>query len=327
MLVLKTYILTAEHIKTTNVRLDSSIIKKLSLDLGFDDCGISCANVFSGYYDFFEKWLADNNYAGMSYLKRYQELRKDPQFLLENAKSVISVILNYYSDEHLVNKDFSISKYAYGTDYHKVLKEKLSLLLQKIKSLDPEINGRFFVDTAPVFERYFAERSGLGVIGKNNCLIHKKFGSWIFIGEIILDVELKYDNPVTDDFICENCNICIESCPTGALSDKNLDANKCISYHTIENKGQIPDNIKKYITTQVFGCDICQSVCPCNRNPVTHNHDKLKILPQIRNISYNQLKQMNSYEFKMNFYETSLFRSGREKLVNNYEAVIQNKKL
>jgi epoxyqueuosine reductase len=301
------------------VELSSAVIKKLSAEAGFDACGISASSVDKSIIDYFNDWIKSGHNASMHYLNKYFEIRQNTGLLLENTKSVISVILNYYSNDELADKSISISKYAYGKDYHRVIKNKLYLLLNEIKKIDPKINGRIFVDTAPIFERYFAEKSGLGFIGKNNCLINETFGSWIFIGEILIDKELEYDSCI--NLNCGSCSKCIDFCPTRALSDKGLNANKCISYHTIENKDEISDDIKKHITTQIFGCDICQNVCPHNQNKMEHNNTEFKMLPQIKNLSLDYLKKISNAEFKKQFSETSLSRAGKNKLINNLEII------
>jgi len=305
------------------VILNSKTVKEIAFKIGFDSCGISDINVEKKNLDFFNYWLKKGYNAEMHYLRKYYNIREDPELLVESAKSVISVILNYYSSEKLTDPSISISKYAYGMNYHAVIKNKLFLFLNEIRNIDVTVNGRVFVDTAPIFERYFAERSGLGFIGKNNCIINENFGSWIFIGEIIIDKELEYDLPLNTG--CGSCTACIDCCPTEALSGDGLNANKCISYHTIENRGEVPRDVREKITTQVFGCDICQNVCPYNRKPVEHDHSELDILPQIKNINFDILAFMSDAEFNKYFSETSLNRAGRKKLLDNFNNInIQN---
>lgn len=301
------------------MRLNSSIVKKLAEDIGIDGCGISNTKVENNYYDYFDKWLLFKYNANMGYLENYKDIRKDPELLLPNAKSIISIILNYYSDETLEDSTISIGKYAYGFDYHQVLKNKLKKLFKELKVICPNINGRIFVDTAPIFERYFAVKSGLGFIGKNNCLINKIYGSWVFIGEIIVDVDLECDS--SEFYDCGSCTKCIDACPTGALTDKCLDANKCISYHTIENKFEIPSIISDKISTQIFGCDICQNVCPYNSTPIVNKHTEFKILSQIKNIDSTCTERVTEKEFNEIFLGSPLKRAGIEKLLKNINIV------
>ena len=296
--------------------ITSKTIKQLAKKIGFSDCGISDITVSDEYYNKFTNWLSIGYNAEMYYLQNHQNIRKNPQLLVENAKSVISVIFNYYSIETPDDISITISKFALGKDYHKILKKKLLDLFSELKKICSEINGRVFVDTAPLFERYFAAKAGLGFIGKNNCLINETYGSWIFIGEIIVDVELEYDKPLNQN--CDSCKKCIVSCPTKALTENCLDANKCISYHTVENKSEIPPEIKDKITTQIFGCDICQNVCPYNVKAIQNNNTELKILPQIKGLNYHNLVSQSKDRFKNTFSETSISRISYEKLLSNF---------
>lgn len=252
----------------------------------------------------------------MNYLSENIDLRKKPELLLEGAKSVISVLLNYYPNENLLNNYFSISKYALGKDYHEVLKAKLQIVLDEMLVDFPELKARIFTDTAPVLERYFAMASGLGFIGKNTCLITPNSGSWVFIGEIICNAEFDYDFPISDN--CGSCRRCIDACPVGALSKFGLDANKCISYHTIENKSKTPEEITKKITNQVFGCDICQDVCPHNKNAQSTDCKELTLHSAVKNLNVDELSNISNREFNRRFTGTSLLRAGRLKIIENF---------
>lgn len=299
--------------------MDAKLIKQLAALAGFDDCGISRATVEDSHIKFSRNWLSLGFNAGMSYLSANTDLRENPDKLLKNAKSVISLILNYYPSELLPSDDFSISKYAYSNDYHEVMRDKLKRLLNEIQSNYPEINARIFVDTAPVLERYFAMSSGLGFIGRNTCLINKNFGSWVFIGEIITDAESEYDNPLIEN--CGSCNECIKACPSGALSENGLNANRCISYHTIESKDVMPEEIGSKISNQIFGCDICQNVCPYNKDAKSSNRKEFRILPAIRDFNPNELIDISNREFNRRFAGTALLRAGRKKIISNYEVL------
>ena len=241
-------------------------IKEKALELGFSACGISDARCLDEERDRLQNWLSNGMNASMAYMANHFEMRLDPGKIEEGAKSVISVLINYYPAQKQVDPDAPvISKYAYGKDYHLVVKEKLNNLLMFIQSALSPCRGRAFVDSAPVLERPLAKAAGLGWIGKNSLLISKEFGSYVFIGELIVDLELNYDGPFAADY-CGNCTRCIDACPTGAIvSPRTIDARKCISYHTIENKDEIPASIRENLHNQIFGCDICQDVCPWNK--------------------------------------------------------------
>lgn len=299
--------------------LNSQIIKELAKKLGFDACGICRAEELTSQYEYFSNWIKLGYNAEMNFLENHTEIRKNPQLIFPKTKSIVTVLFSYNSQEELADKSFSISKYAYGKDYHKVVKEKLQELLMKIQELSPEIKGRAFVDTAPILERTCAVNSGLGFIGKNKCLINSDLGSFVFIGELFIDFELEYDTAISGS--CGSCTKCLDACPTGALTTNGLDARKCISYHTIESKTEIPSNIKEKISSQAFGCDICQDVCPYNQKVMPHSHSELKILPQIKNLSLGNLENMSETDFNVLFSESALMRAGKAKLIWNFESL------
>ena len=226
------------------IKKNTALIKRKALELGFSSCGISKARFLSEEEEKFEKWLSNGYHGTMSYLEKNIDKRLDPRILVPESKPVISLTYNYYPPKKLINKNnFIISKYAYGRDYHKVLKKKLKQLFNKMKEKIGNINGRVFVDSAPVHERAWAKLSGLGWIGKNSLLINKDVGSYFFIAEIICDLELEYDVPVSDR--CGNCTRCIDACPTNAITQAQvIDSNKCISYLTIENKDNNMETIE-----------------------------------------------------------------------------------
>lgn len=246
-------------------------IKEEAYRLGFSACGIAEVAPAESEVSFFDKWITDGYHAGMKYMENYREIRFNPQGLVENARSVISVGLNYYPQTQQPPDVPQLSYYAYGKDYHIVMKEKLSLLETFLSSLIPEQQSRCFVDSAPVLERYWAWKAGLGWIGKNSCLIISPplggrgvKGSYFFLGEIITTASLSYDTPQKDR--CGTCMRCIRACPTGALEKPGcLNANKCFSYLTIEHKGEIPEKEASRLGNRLFGCDTCQQVCPWNR--------------------------------------------------------------
>jgi len=254
-------------------------IKHKALEIGFSAIGISKAEYLEKESKQLKNWLQDGFHGEMKYMENHFEKRTDPRKLVDNAKSVISVLYNYYPPKVQPENSYKISKYAYGRDYHLVVKEKLYKLFDYIKTLEPEAKARIFVDSAPVMEKVWAAKSGLGWIGKNTNLISKEHGSFLFIGEIIIDIELVADSPIKD--YCGNCTKCLDACPTKALSPYKLDARKCISYLTIEKKGEIPENFKNQWNDWIFGCDICQDVCPWNSKASVHSERDFKPKPEI----------------------------------------------
>jgi len=248
----------------------SQLIKTEAKRLGFLSCGISKAEFLEEEAPRLEKWLNNNMHGQMQYMENHFDKRLDPTKLVEDSKSVISLLLNYYPQEVQSQNTFKISKYAYGTDYHFVIKDKLKQLMSFIQSAIGEVNGRAFVDSAPVLDKAWAAKSGLGWIGKHSNLLSQQVGSFYFIAELIVDLELSYDNPVTDH--CGSCTACIDACPTQAIVEPyTVDGSKCISYFTIELKNEIPTSVKGQFDNWMFGCDICQDVCPWNRFSKSHN--------------------------------------------------------
>ena len=294
-------------------------IKAEAKKLGFQDCGIAPAGFLEEDAAHLTTWLSNNMQAGMSYMKGYYDKRTDPVKLVPGARSVISVIINYYPSEIKDdNKNPQISKYAYGLDYHKVIKNKLKKLLEIICEYEGTVKGRFFVDSAPVLERAWAARSGLGWIGKNSNLINRKYGSFIFIGELIIDLDLVYDNPAKD--YCANCTKCIDACPTNAIiADRVVDASRCISYQTIENKGKIEDSLKGKMGNWVFGCDICQDVCPWNKEIVPANEPAFLPRNEILEMTRNDWNKLDEKKYNKLFSGTAVKRAGFLGLKRNIE--------
>ena len=246
-------------------------IKKEIARLGFSYCGISKAEFLEEEAPHLEKWLNKNMHGKMSYMERNFDKRLDPTKLVHGAKSVISVMYNYYpTEQQKENNEVKISKYAYGDDYHMVIKDKLQEVWSFIQEEIGEVHGRIFVDSAPVLDKVWAKKSGLGWVGKNTNLINPKGGSFFFIAELIIDLELNYDEGIAD--YCGTCTACIDACPTDAITEPYVvDGSKCISYYTIELKDQIPEEAKGKMDNWIFGCDVCQDVCPWNKFSVTHN--------------------------------------------------------
>ncbi|MDX1446217.1 tRNA epoxyqueuosine(34) reductase QueG [Lishizhenia sp.] len=266
------------------------LIKEKARDLGFFFCGISKADFLDEEAPRLEKWLNDQRHGKMNYMENHFDKRLDPRLLVDGAKSVVSLLLNYYPAEKQPENTYKISKYAYGQDYHHVIKEKLKEFFQFIQDEIGEVGGRMFVDSAPVLDKAWAKKSGLGWIGKNSNLINTKSGSFFFIAELILDLELEPDGPIKD--YCGTCTRCIDACPTDAIVEPYVvDGSKCISYLTIELKDEIlPHEFKGKMEDWMFGCDICQDVCPWNRFSKPHNTPAFD--------PHEQLLQMNKSDWE-----------------------------
>jgi epoxyqueuosine reductase len=293
-------------------------IKSEALRLGFNACGISAADFLPLENDRLESWLANGYHGDLQYMERNRDKRTDPRNLVEGAKSVVSVILNYYPSENQTDPEAPvIAKYAYGKDYHTVIKNRLQHLLSFICELIPGTEGRVFTDSAPVMEHSWASRSGLGWIGKNSLLINTEFGSFVFIGEVIISAELAYDRPLND--MCGSCRNCINSCPTGAIVEERvIDARKCISYHTIENKTpDMPAELQGKFANRVFGCDICQDVCPWNRKARAHNIAEFEPHPSLLEMSRDEWYSMDKGKFNEVFKDSAVKRAGFEGIRRN----------
>ena len=260
------------------------LIKTEAKRLGFLSCGISKAQFLEEEAPRLEKWLNNKMHGEMQYMENHFDKRLDPTKLVEGSKSVISLLLNYYPEEKQTENSFKISKYAYGTDYHFVIKDKLKKLLQFIKDEIGDVHGRAFVDSAPVLDKAWAAKSGLGWMGKHTNLLTQQLGSFYFIAELIIDLELEHDTPTTDH--CGSCTACIDACPTDAIVEPYVvDGSKCISYFTIELKENIPIEFKGKFDNWMFGCDVCQDVCPWNRFSKPHNERLFNPQPELLSMS------------------------------------------
>ena len=286
----------------------SQLIKTEAKKLGFLSCGISKAEFLEDEAPRLERWLKDGKHGKMAYMENHFDKRLDPRLLVPDAKSIISLLLNYYSPLDQLDGAPKISKYAYGKDYHHVIKDKLKQLFQIINNKIGEVSGRVFVDSAPVMEKSWAVRSGLGWQGKNTNLISKKAGSFFFIAELIVDLELEYDTPVTDH--CGSCTACIDACPTEALTPYNIDASKCISYLTIELKDQIPTAFKNKMDDWAFGCDVCQDVCPWNRFSKQHNEPLFSPNSEVINYTQKNWEEITQETFNIIFKNSAIKRTG-----------------
>lgn len=291
-------------------------IKQKASDLGFMYCGISEAGFLENEAPQLEKWLKSGFHGEMGYMENYFDKRLDPTILVPGAKSVISLLYNYFPEKQQRDDSFKISKYAYGKDYHFVIKDKLKELLTWIQSEVGEVNGRAFVDSAPVLERAWAQKSGLGWIGKNAMLLTKQVGSFYFISELIIDLELSPDGPTTDH--CGSCRACIDACPTQAIvSEKVINAEKCISYATIELKNEIPSFYNDKMEDWMFGCDICQDVCPWNRFSKPHNELTFEPNDAILNFSKNEWTELTHELFNEIFRKSPVKRTKYTGLMRN----------
>ena len=296
------------HIATSGLENRSLLVKKLAQEAGFDFCGVSKAEFLEEHAAPVEQWLKTGNQGKMSYMERNFDKRLDPTLLVPGAKSVITLLYNHYPPKQLPkDHNYHIAKYAYGQDYHQVIKRKLRTLLEKLKAVLGDIQGRAFVDSAPVMERAWAQRSGAGWIGKNSLLLTKGGGSFFFIAELITDLELNPDGPVPD--YCGTCTRCIDSCPTDAITPYQVDGAKCISYFTIELKDEIPETVKGKFNNWIFGCDICQDVCPWNRFSKPHREREFLPVDDLFDMNQHKLKELTEESYSRLFKGSAVKRS------------------
>ena len=308
-----------------NKAVNSEFIKHTASALGFDFCGIAKAIQLDDDSKRLERWLNNGMNGSMEYMQNHFDLRINPTLLVPGAKSVITLLLNYFPAQEQEIDSPKIAKYAYGNDYHDVIRQKLNEFFFRIKEKIGAINGRGFVDSAPVLERAWAQKSGLGWIGKNGNLINKKQGSFFFIASIIIDLELIYDNPLVKDY-CGTCTKCIDNCPTEAiLPNKVIDGSKCISYFTIELKDAlIPDAMKGKFDNWLFGCDVCQDVCPWNRFSKQTNEPGFKPIPEIINFNDKDWEELTEEKFKIIFKDSPVKRSKFNGIKRNLHFINQS---
>ncbi|MBN1252207.1 MAG: tRNA epoxyqueuosine(34) reductase QueG [Bacteroidales bacterium] len=292
----------------------SKKIKSEAKSLGFLECGISKVEFLKSEEKYLKNYLENGFHGKMKYLENHFEKRLNPSLLVDNAKSVISVLLNYYTDEKQIDNEAPIiSKYAFAQDYHQIIKEKLQQLLDFIKSETEIKNARAFVDSAPVLDKTWAVKSGLGWIGKNGNLINKNHGSFFFIGELIVDIELEYDKEIKE--YCGTCTKCIDACPTNAIvAPKIINGSKCISYLTIELKDEISDEFIGKLENRLFGCDICQDVCPFNKKSKQHNEEKLKPILALLEMTKSDWQNIDNELFNSIFKKSAIKRAGFKKI-------------
>ncbi|PWL39296.1 tRNA epoxyqueuosine(34) reductase QueG [Flagellimonas aquimarina] len=296
----------------------TELIKTEAKRLGFLSCGVSKAEFLEEEAPRLEKWLNQNMHGEMQYMENHFDKRLDPTKLVEGSKSVISLLLNYYPSNEQNIDSYKISKYAYGTDYHFVIKDKLKDLLQFIQEEIGAVHGRAFVDSAPVLDKAWAAKSGLGWIGKHSNLLTQQVGSFYFIAELIIDLELDYDAPVTDH--CGTCTACIDACPTDAIVEPYVvDGSKCISYFTIELKNEIPNEFHGKFDDWMFGCDVCQDVCPWNRFSKKHSEPLFNPTPELLSMTKKDWEEITEDVFKKIFKKSAVKRtkfSGLQRNIN-----------
>lgn len=294
----------------------SNLIKAEAKRAGFDFCGIAPASPFSELKNYYTRFIREKRYTGLEYLEKYAGQRLDPSLLMPGVKSVIAVLLNYYPKEIISQvNNFVVSKYAYGEDHHEIMKEKMNLLTAFLKKMDPDSKTSMFVDSGPVLEKAWAQRTGIGWQGKNTLLINKNAGSFFFIGIIFTELVLDYDMPEQDH--CGNCTKCLDACPTGALTAPyKLDPSKCISYHTIETHEEIPPEILKNLNDRIFGCDICQDVCPFNRFSMPTHESRFHPSDEFFRLRKKDWLSLSKETFDRLFAKSAIKRTGYKKIMS-----------
>ncbi|MBU3820912.1 tRNA epoxyqueuosine(34) reductase QueG [Flavobacteriaceae bacterium XHP0103] len=301
-----------------NKQKNTNLIKTEAKRLGFLSCGISKAGFLEEEAPRLEKWLKNNMHGQMQYMENHFDKRLDPTKLVEDSKSVISLLLNYYPNQEQTVDSYKLSKYAYGTDYHFVIKDKLKELLNFIQEGIGKVHGRAFVDSAPVLDKAWAAKSGLGWIGKHSNLLTQQVGSFYFIAELIVDLELEYDTPTTNH--CGSCTACIDACPTEAIMEPYVvDGSKCISYVTIELKDNIPTEFKGKMDDWMFGCDVCQDVCPWNRFSKSHNEPLFNPHPELLSMTKKDWEEITGEVFQKLFKNSAVKRTKFSGLKRNID--------
>lgn len=298
----------------------SIFIKSEARSLGFDICGIAKAEaVPTETACMYNSWIEQEMHGTMHYLQRNCDKRFDPTALVEGCKSVIVVAMNYTPQQQIEG----IASYAIGKDYHKVIKDKLYTLLKSINNIQA-VKGRAFCDSAPILERFWAKKAGIGWIGRNHLLTIKGYGSYFFIGELLIDIELVYDTPYENNY-CGKCNKCVEGCPTGALSSEGFDARKCLSYLTIEHREELPENIGEKMKNIFYGCDCCLKACPHNKFSIPNKTPEFQPSEELKNMNFAKWHKLTKDEYKNLFAESAVERCGYEQLMRNISALRKRK--
>jgi epoxyqueuosine reductase len=298
-------------------------IKIKALELGFSFCGFAKAGSLDRERDFFFSYLRNKKNAGLHYLERDPEKRIDPRLLFEGTQTVIGLLLNYFPTEIIPEENnFIISKYAYGKDYHEVLKERTRALIQFIKEESGQLKAKSFIDRGPVLEKAWAKQCGLGWTGKNTLLINPSRGSFHFIAIILTDLEIEPDLPETDH--CRNCRLCIDTCPTGALEEPyQLNPSKCLAYLTINEQSGFPEELKDKFYDRIYGCDICQDVCPYNRFALPHSVPEFIPGPELRSYRKKDWLHLTEAQFQVLFRDSVIYRIGYENLMKNIHNAVK----
>jgi epoxyqueuosine reductase len=303
----------------------SVLIKEKARDLGFDLCGIAPSRSLMERESILKNWSLSGMNGEMSYLGRNIEKRINPESLVPGAKSILVTALNYYSDIKQDGKDVPvISRYAYGINYHEVITKKLKLILDLIRNIAPEMNGRAFVDSAPLLEKAWAVEAGLGWQGRHSIVINNKIGSFFFIGICVLDIELDYDKPCKENS-CGNCRLCIDLCPTGAINENStIDARRCIANLTIENRGPIPEEIIPKLGGRVYGCDRCQEVCPWNKNAKENKNPEFELPGELKHMTKEEWVKLSREQFNRLFKRSPIARRKYEPFMKNVTIVTKH---
>jgi epoxyqueuosine reductase len=296
------------------------LIRQEAQSLGFLECGFSKVRPIIEHKQQYLHWIEKGHHAGMGYMAHNIDKRINPALLVDDAKTVISLLYNYFSSEKLNNSSFQIAKYAFGEDYHDVVNDKLRQLDQFIRNLADNVIQQYNVDAWPVLEKVWAHNSGLGWIGKNSCLISREYGSFVFIAEIITSLDLDYNTPLKD--YCGSCNKCIEACPTHAIMEnRTVDCHRCISYHTIENRGAIPTELKGKFQNYIFGCDICQDICPWNKKARPHADPSFNLKQELREMNAEDWEKLDEATFQHIFRKSAVKRTKFSGLRRNIDFV------
>lgn len=310
--------------QSTKIEEASELIRRESINLGFDAVGFARAQRLDEHAPYLQEWLAAGNHADMTWMEGHFEKRIDPRLLVEGTKSVVVVLFSYKPKDVQPADAPQLAKYAYGTDYHIVMKEKLWQLLAKLQQEFPEADGRPFVDSAPVMDRVWAQRAGLGWIGKNSLLLNRQLGSFVLIGTLLLNVELVYADAAIPPS-CGECNRCINACPTKAIvAPMVVDARRCISYHTIENRGDIPEKVQILMGNRAFGCDTCQDVCPWNLRVKPHGHQEFMPREAILSFSNSDWSSLSPESFASIFRQSAVKRAKYGGLMRNLSIALRN---
>lgn len=306
---------------------NATVIKRLAKDLGFEFCGIAKAEFLEEEAPRLEAWLNQNYHGKMAYMANHFDKRLDPTKLVEGAKTVVSLAYNYYPADELPQTadDYKIAKYAYGKDYHFVIKDKLKTFLEALKEEVGDVGGRAFVDSAPVMERQWAQKAGLGWTGKNSLLLNRTVGSFFFLAELIIDLEVAPDPPAARDY-CGTCTRCIDACPTDAIVKPGVvDGSRCISYFTIELKEELPASVKGKFENWIFGCDICQDVCPWNRFSQPHSEPEFEPHPELKQMKKEDWEEITAETFAKVFQKSAVKRTKLEGLRRNIRFIKESK--